>query len=298
MRNEILNRRRVSAMPPKTNGPRQASKSGDDAQRGDAQQRANDQLWGRKGLVRAYATRELRPVEVILLVRYKAELSRRVVELGCGAGRLTGYLGEIASAAHGIDISPEMVEYCRRTYPKATFSEGDLRDVAKLGRGSYDTVVATYNVLDVLGDVERREVLDGIHEVLPEGGLLIMSSHNLAYAPRLADPLHLRHRSLLGTALTIMHWPRWQRNRRRLLPFQRTEPGYSILNDISHDFSALHYYISRDAQERQLAEQGFELVECLDLEGRQLAAGEDAPDCPELVYVARRRPDGETAAAQ
>lgn len=285
-------------MTPKINGPRTASNSGADAQDGDAQQRANDQLWGRKGLVRAYATRELRPVEVILLVRYKAELSGRVVELGCGAGRLTGYLGEIASAAHGIDISPEMVAYCRRTYPRATFSEGDLRDVAKLGRESYDAVVATYNVLDVLGDVERRDVLEGIHQVLPVGGLLIMSSHNLAYAPRLADPLHIRQSSLLGTALTIMHWPRWHRNRQRLLPFQRTEPGYSILNDISHDFSALHYYISRDAQERQLAEQGFDLVECLDLEGRRLAAGDDAPDCPELVYVARRRPDGGGAAAQ
>jgi SAM-dependent methyltransferase len=287
-------------MPQKTNGPRRATNAGGDARHsdGDAQQLANDQLWARKGLVRAYATRELRPVEVLLLVRYKAELSGRVVELGCGAGRLTGYLSEIASAAHGIDISPEMVAYCRRAYPKATFSEGDLRDVATLGRGSFDTVVATYNVLDVLGDVERRHVLDGIHQVLPESGLLIMSSHNLAYAPRLADPLHIRQRSLLGTALTIMHWPRWQRNRRRLLPFQRTEPGYSILNDISHDFSALHYYISRDAQERQLAEQGFELVECLDLEGRRLAAGDDAPGCPELVYVARRRPDGETAAAQ
>lgn len=280
-------------MPPTPDGPRQAGSPGD-----DAQQRANDRLWGRKGLVEAYATRDLRPVEVLLLVRYKADLSARVLELGCGAGRLTGYLSEIASDAHGIDISPEMVAYCQRTYPKATFSQGDLRDVASLGPASFDSVVATYNVIDVLGDAERREVLAGIHKVLPEGGLLIMSSHNLAYAPRLADPLHIRQRSLLGTAVTIMHWPRWQRNRRRLLPYQRTEPGYSILNDISHDFSALHYYISRDAQERQLVEQGFELLECLDLDGRQLAAGEDAPDCPELVYVARRRTDAGTDAAQ
>jgi SAM-dependent methyltransferase len=280
-------------MPPTTSGPQQAGTPGD-----DPQQRANDRLWGRKGLVEAYATRELRPVEVIVLVRYKAELSGRVVELGCGAGRMTGYLGEIATAAHGIDISPEMVAYCQRTYPKATFSQGDLRDVASLGRSSFDAVVATYNVIDVLGDTERRQVLAGIRDVLPEGGLLIMSSHNLAYAPRLGDPLHIRQRNLLGTALTIMRWPRWQRNRRRLLPFERTEPGYSILNDISHDFSALHYYISRDAQEQQLADNGFELLECLDLDGRHLEAGDDAPDCPELVYVARRRPDGETVAAQ
>ena len=74
-------------MPPKTSEPRRAGEPG-----GDAQREANDQLWGRKGLVQAYATRELRPVEVLLLVRYQAALSGRVLELGCGAGRLTGYL--------------------------------------------------------------------------------------------------------------------------------------------------------------------------------------------------------------
>jgi SAM-dependent methyltransferase len=264
----------------------------------DAQRRANDRLWGRRGLVHAYATRVLRPVEVVLLVRYRDELSGRVVELGCGAGRLTGYLGEIAAAAHGIDISPEMVAYCRRTYPKVTFSEGDLRDVSTMEAGSYDAVFATYNVLDVLGDAERRHVLDGIHRVLPPGSLLIMSSHNLAYAPRLADPFRIRNRGLVATAMTLVQYPRWRRNRKRLLAFEQNEPGYSILNDISHDFSALHYYTSRDAQERQLNEHGFDLIECLDLDGRLVEPGDEAPDCPELQYVARRRPDSDGSGGQ
>jgi SAM-dependent methyltransferase len=260
----------------------------------DAQRQANDRLWSRKGLIRTYANRTLRPVEVILLVRYRAELSGRVLELGCGGGRVTGYLAEIATTAHGIDISPEMVDYCRRTYPKAIFSEGDLRDVAGLGPGSFDAVVAPNNVIDVLGDAERREVLDGIHHILSPGGLLIMSSHNLASAPRRTDPLHFHYRGIFRTALNLVNWPRWELNRRRLQRFERTEPGYSILNDISHDFMALHYYISRDAQERQLAEQGFELIECLDLEGRRVEAGDDAPYCSELQYVAVRRPEVET----
>jgi SAM-dependent methyltransferase len=261
----------------------------------DAQRRANDRLWSRTGLIGAYANRTLRPVEVMLLVRYKAELSGRVLELGCGGGRVTGYLAEIATSAHGIDISPEMVDYCRRTYPNATFSEGDLRDVGRMGPGSFDAVVAPNNILDVLGDAERREVLDGIHQLLSPGGLLIMSSHNLANAPHRTDPLHFRNQGLFWTALTLVKWPRWELNRRRLLPFERTEPGYSILNDISHDFMALHYYISRDAQERQLVEGGFEFVECLDLEGRRVEPGDNAPDCSELQYVAIRRPDAAMA---
>lgn len=265
----------------------------------DAQARANARLWSRN-LVKAYATRELRPVEVILLVRYRDALRGRVLELGCGAGRLTGYLAEIGSAVHGVDIAPGMVEYCQRSYPRATFSQGDLRAVSAFEPGSFDVVVATYNVIDVLGDVERRAVLDGIGGVLARGGLLIMSTHNRDYAPRLAEPLKLRGKSPLRMAITLARTPRWQRNRRRLLPLAREEPGYAILNDISHDFSALHYYIWRDAQEQQLAEHGFELEECLDLDGRQVAGDKDASGCSELHYIARRRPreDGPTAGTE
>lgn len=202
----------------------------------DGQRRANDELWRRADLVKAYATRDLRPVEVMLLVRYREALAGRVLELGCGAGRLTGHLAELASAAHGLDISPAMVEYGRRAYPRATFSEGDLHDLSAFDDGSVDVVVATYNVIDVLGDEERRGVLDAIHRVLAAGGLLVMSTHNRDFASRLADPLRLSGRSPLRAAVTLARRPGWQRNRRRLMPLERNEPGYAILNDISHDF--------------------------------------------------------------
>lgn len=259
------------------------------ADRDDAQRRANDRLWSRTDLVKAYATRELRPVEVMLLVRYREALSGRVLELGCGAGRLTGYLAEFASSAHGIDISPAMIEASRRNCPRATFSEGDLRDVSAFAPGSFDVIVATYNVIDVLGDEERRALLDEMHGVLAPDGLLILSTHNRDYAPRLGEPLQLRGRSPLRVAITLARMPRWQRTRRRLLPLERDEPGYAVLNDISHDFSALHYYIFRGAQARQLAEHGFELLECQNLDGRRVQSDHDAPDCSELHYVARRR---------
>ena len=150
------------------------------------------------------------------------------------------------------------------------------------------SVVAPYNVLDVLGDADRRKVLDGIRHVLPVGGLLIMSTHNRAFAPRLADPLKLRHLGPRAFVWTAIRLPGWLRNRRRVRRFEREEEGYAILNDISHDFLALHYYITRDAQEAQLAEHGFSLEACFDLEGRRVEPGEAAADCSELHYVARR----------
>lgn len=258
---------------------------------GDEQRRANDRLWRRGHLVKAYANRVLRPVEVLLLVRYREALSGSVLELGCGAGRLTGYLIEIANAVHGIDLAPSMIAYCRRRYPRGTFRVNDLRDVSVLEPASFDVVVAPNNVLDVLSDAERSTVLEGIHRVLAVGGLLIMSTHNRAVTPRLGAHLQLRHLGPIRFLATVIRLPRWLNNRRRVRPFEREEPEYAILNDISHDFLALHYYISREAQVLQLAACGFSVIECLDLDGRSVRDDDDSSDCPELHYVARRSAD-------
>ena len=155
--------------------------------------------------------------------------------------------------------------------------------------GSFDAIVAPYYVIDVVGDEQRRVVLDGLHRLLVPYGLLIFSTHNRDYAPRIAEPLRLRGRSPLRMAITLTRMPRWLRNRRLLLPLERNEPGYAILNDISHDFMGLHYYIWHDDQERQLDEHGFELMQCLDLDGHRVDSDHAVPDDSELHYDARRR---------
>jgi SAM-dependent methyltransferase len=260
----------------------------DTTMREDSQERLNAEVWAQADFVDFYATHKLRAVEATLLERHRDALAGRVLELGCGAGRLTGHLCEIAHSLHAVDISPAMVAYCRQTYPKATFSEGDLRDLSRFEPESFDVVVAPFNVLDVLGDAERRRVLEEIRGVLVSGGLLIMSSHNRGFAPRIGAGLRTYVGNPRQPLESVRHLPRRLRNRRRLAPLQREEGGYAIVNDEAHDFSVLHYYISRDSQEAQFAERGFELLECLDREGRPVAAGEAAAHCPELHYVARR----------
>ena len=210
-----------------------------------------------------------------------------MLELGCGSGRLSGHLIEVARNVHGIDIAPAMVAHCRAAYPSGTFSVGDLRDLSQFGSACFEAVVAPFNVLDVLDDAERNDVLGQIARVVVPGGLLIMSSHNLAFAPSIERPWHIDRGDLRGLLRSLTHAPRRMRNRRRLAPLQRRLPGYSILNDEAHDFALLHYYVSPDAQALQLQEHGFALLECLDLDGRPLTAGDSAAACPELHYVAR-----------
>jgi SAM-dependent methyltransferase len=258
----------------------------------DAVAEANERVWARRNFVRDYSGRTLRPCEVVLLVRYREAFSGRVLELGCGAGRLTGYLIEFAREVHAIDVSPTMLDECRRRYPGATYALGDLRDLAALDAGPFDVVVAGANVLDVLGDEERKRVLGQVRDALAPDGLLVMSTHNRAHVPYLRLPPHLRPApSLFRLARQIAGMPVFLYNHRRARTLQRSEERYAIVNDEAHRYSLLHYYVTRDDQERQFAECGFDLLECLDEEARSVPRAEEAAESAELHYVAQRRND-------
>jgi SAM-dependent methyltransferase len=247
----------------------------------------NTAVWRDSDFVRAYAIRTLRPPEVIIFARYRGALAGRVLELGCGAGRLSGHLAEIGGDVHGIDVSRAMIDYCSRTYPKATFDVGDLRDLAAFEDDSIDSVVAGFNVIDVVDDAERCRVLADIHRILRPGGLIVMSSHNREYKMML--PLRAAFNDgALRLPLRLLALPLQVRNRRRVLPLQRWEQDYAILNDSAHRYQLLHYYTNRDAQDRQFRLLGFELLECLDGDGNRVEAGETADAYSELHYVARR----------
>ena len=242
---------------------------------------------------------------MVILVRYREVLSGRTLEVGCGAGRILGYVMQLGGEAHGVDISPAMVEHCRSRYPAAHTRVGDLADIGRSAEGPFDAVLALDNVLDVFDDAERRRVLTCLRALLGPDGLLIFSSHNLAYVDRAAprdgdraasaDRGPGRVRRLLSevasrppsnVAPAIARIPGRRRNRKRLGPLQRRGDGYAIINDSAHDYALLHYYIGRDDQARQLRETGYELLECLDADGRPVGPGQPHPD-PWLHYVAR-----------
>ena len=251
--------------------------------------RLNLEVWTRGRFMRTYAHRQLRPVEVIVLARYREDFAGHVLELGCGAGRIAGYLCQLSERAYGIDLSEAMIRECRRRYPDGSFTTGDLRDLSAWADGSLGAVVAGCNVLDVFTDVERRATLAEIRRVLAPGGLLVMSAHNRAYLPKVRGPLQLRTSDPARFAYDLLRAPlHWSRHR-RLVAYQRQTEDYAIVSDGAHSYSLVHYFIEPGAQRRQLEEVGFDPVEVLDLEGRALAEDDDAPDCVEIHYVARRR---------
>ena len=69
---------------------------------------------------------------------------------------------------------------------------------------------------------------------------------------------------------------------------QRRAADHAIVNDEAHDYSLLHYYISRSDQERQLDQLGYELLDVLEFDGDPVGPGADGLG-PSLYYVAQAR---------
>jgi SAM-dependent methyltransferase len=253
------------------------------------QRDVNQELWTQvdDGLVDEYAEHPLRRVEEVVLDRFASELHGHVLEIGVGGGRLTRHLLAIAGRLTGIDIAPAMVEHCRRRFPAATFLVADLRDLSALPDNAVDAIVAGYNVLDVLGPGARGETLGEWRRITRDGGLLVLSSHNLHHAEHIPAPGRVLARRPGQLLRNLRGRRRRLANRARLAPLEQHGEHWAVLNDEAHDFGLLHYYASRDEVERELGERGFALIDCLDLEGRSVAKGEAAAACPELHYVAR-----------
>ena len=76
-----------------------------------------------------------------------------------------------------------------------------------------------------------------------------------------------------------------RRNHARMKSMEQREQNYAILNDVSHQWLALLYYLTRAAQTRQLAEAGFEMMEVYDRDGALLAEGRDDSHSAILHYV-------------
>ncbi len=98
----------------------------------------------------------------------------KVLEIGCGAGRITRALAEVFGLVYGIDISSEMVRQARlalRDVPNAFVFENNGKDLSVLG----DTPIDFAFSMIVFQHIPSREVIEcyvrDVHRLLRPGGL-------------------------------------------------------------------------------------------------------------------------------
>lgn len=69
-----------------------------------------------------------------------------VVEVGCGPGRITGYLHGLGLDVSGVDLSPAMIAVARRAVPEVEFSVGTMTAL-DLPDGGLSGLVAWYSII-------------------------------------------------------------------------------------------------------------------------------------------------------
>lgn len=121
------------------------------------------------------------------LVRRLMPSPGRLLELGCGTGDLLA--ATAASAKVGIDLSPDVVEFCRKRHPELDVRCADAETV-DLDQ-TFDTVCMV-NLASLLDDIHAT--LQQSRKLLAEDGNLLLVHYNHLWEPilRLASKLGLR----------------------------------------------------------------------------------------------------------
>ena len=86
----------------------------------------------------------------------------RVLDAGCGQGRVGGYLAAAGHEVVGVDLDPVLVAAAEGQYPRARWLVGDLAELDLPARGvaeGFDVIVSAGNVLTFLAPATRRDVL-------------------------------------------------------------------------------------------------------------------------------------------
>ncbi len=115
-------------------------------------------------------------------MRFLVREGARVLDLGCGTGRLLAAL----KPAHGVgvDFSPAMIEEARRRNGALTFVVGDIEDPACLAglAGPFDFIVLS-DTIGMLDDIE--EALKGLHHLCHADTRIILSYVSSYWEPGL-----------------------------------------------------------------------------------------------------------------
>lgn len=97
----------------------------------------------------------------------------RILDAGCGPGRVGGALAEAGHEVVGVDVDPVLIEAAEADHPGPLWLVGDLAELDLPARGvtePFDALVCAGNVMTFLAPGTRREVLARFRAHLAEDG--------------------------------------------------------------------------------------------------------------------------------
>ncbi len=247
--------------------------------------RVNKETYRKAWAVREYEVKgdQVTAAERAVLDRVAGEArGAAVLELGMGTGRSVRALRAISEDYRGLDYTPGMVDLCRRRFPGVAFELGDARDLRRYPEASFGLVAFFCQGIDMVLHEDRFAILREVFRVLRPGGHYVFSTHNkdsddhdrglvLPDFQPTTNPIRLAVRVARFAAQVGVR----VYNRRRFARLATRAPEYSLVNDVAHDYRMMAYYVTLEAQRRQLREVGFARDEAYDNAGKKVDATRD-----------------------
>ncbi|OBH60231.1 SAM-dependent methyltransferase [Mycobacterium colombiense] len=97
----------------------------------------------------------------------------RILDAGCGPGRLGGYLATAGHRVVGVDVDPALIEAAEQDYPGPRWLVGDLAELDLPARGipePFDVIVSAGNVMAFLAPSTRIQVLSRLRAHIADDG--------------------------------------------------------------------------------------------------------------------------------
>ncbi|GAA1571136.1 class I SAM-dependent methyltransferase [Dactylosporangium maewongense] len=101
----------------------------------------------------------------------------RILDAGCGQGRVGGHLARMGHDVIGVDLDPVLVAAARDSYPSATWLVGDLSELDLPARevpDGFDAIVCAGNVMTFVARDTRRMILRRMRAHLRGAGRVVI----------------------------------------------------------------------------------------------------------------------------
>ena len=112
------------------------------------------------------------------LIDAMAPRGARILDAGCGNGRLGGHLARAGHRVVGVDLDAHLIDVAREDHPAARWEVGNLAELdvrdAEGRREQFDLALSAGNVLTFLAGSERRPALARLGEHLADDGRLVV----------------------------------------------------------------------------------------------------------------------------
>ena len=111
--------------------------------------------------------------DMALVDDFAQQLRRgRVLDVGCGPGRLASRLHQLGLDVAGVDLSPEMVRAARDAHPDIEFSVGSL-DSLPVADGELSGAVYWYSIINTAPDLLEAVWAESIRALRADGSVLV-----------------------------------------------------------------------------------------------------------------------------